>query len=224
MEFGKLEILNTLMSHPSRILEGLHLEQSLIGLSNMVAKSISQGWRPAAVRNLQLNIIECARYHLVGFSKSHILDERASSPDTRNFQEKIYDTVVATLSNVILTDPKTNEKFVPRVWDACKVLGLRMLGKTAEAKAQGCAAQNGLQISPWQAQLAELTLGQITANQLFPEAQDHDSRFQVRCFEGLRAYTNGNKVDARGILESAASMPNNLPMEYVFVKANLDRC
>lgn len=212
------------MSHPSRILEGLQLEQSLIGLSNMVAKSISQGWRPAAVRNLQLNIIECARYHLVGFSKSHILDERASSPDTRNFQEKIHDTVVATLSNVILTDPKTNEKFVPRVWDACKVLGLRMLGKTAEAKAQGCAAQNGLQISPWQAQLAELTLGQITANQLFPEAQDHDSRFQVRCFEGLRAYTNGNKVDARGILESAASMPNNLPMEYVFVKANLERC
>lgn len=104
------------------------------------------------------------------------------------------------------------------------IIGNFRLGRTDEAMREGCAAQNGLQISAWHVELAKLTLGNITANQLMAHATDHDMRFQVRCFEGLRAFTNGNKDDARRILNSAATMPNDLPMEFLFVKADLDRC
>jgi hypothetical protein len=92
------------------------------------------------------------------------------------------------------------------------------------AKIAGAAALIGLQISPWHGKLAELTLGIVTAADLIASAKDDLLRFQVNCFDGLRAFTNGDKMNSRRILSLAAAMPNNLPGESLLIKADLDRC
>jgi len=265
------------MSKQSKILVGLQLEQFLIELAVAIATPLSQDWKPAAVRKLQIWIIEIARYHFAGFSESQILDECCPTPEAREFNTKLYETVVHTLANVSLTDSATGEQFVPVVrdvralfedsrdfsidhartssvmkpcmafvesdYDTCatfgaygaaafgrhlfyqmNIIGNFRIGRQEEAEIAGCAAQNGLQISPWHRKLADLTLGNVTAADLFVLANDDGRRFQVRCFEGLRAYTNGDKENARRILSAAIAMPNNLPMEFLIAKADLDRC
>ncbi len=265
------------MSTPSKVLEGLHLEQFLIELAGMLAAPISKGWSPAAIRKIQILMIEIARYHLAGFSQSQILAECCSTPEAREFSEMIYESVVKTIGNVTLGNSATGDSFTPAVGDAyalfemprdrsidhartgavmkpamafvegdydtCAIFGghgaaafgrhlfyqLYMIGnfrrgRDEEAKIAGCAAQNGLQISPWHGQLAELTLGNVTAAHLMAQAQDGGQRFQVNCFEGLRLYTHGDKVNARRVLTAAAAMPSDLVMEKLFVDADLKRC
>ncbi len=103
------------------------------------------------------------------------------------------------------------------------IIGNFRRGRDEEARIAGCAAQNGLQISSWHGQLAELTLGKVKAADLLAQAKDNSMRFQVNCFEGLRLFTNGDKGSARHTLTVCEAIPCDL-LEKALVRADLERC
>jgi len=104
------------------------------------------------------------------------------------------------------------------------IIGNIRMGKLDDASLAYKAANTALEFSsPWHSQLIDLTCGQILAKQLISSANDNDKKFQVSCFEGLRAFSSEDMEYANRILSSAATKPNDLPIELMLVTADLDR-
>jgi hypothetical protein len=103
------------------------------------------------------------------------------------------------------------------------IIGSFRRGKPEEAKQAGYAARVGLHYSPWHARLVELTLGETTAAQMDAEATDDEQRLQVICFAGLRAFTNGDRIGAKRILESGEGFSSD-GFEPLLMRKDLERC
>ena len=105
------------------------------------------------------------------------------------------------------------------------MIGNARLNREQEAAAAGEAALLGLAMaSPWHFQLAALTLGKVNRDELLKLCNDDRMRFQVLCFDGLRACTVGNYHHAQDILTSASNIKTDLGMEHMLVDADLSRC
>ena len=104
------------------------------------------------------------------------------------------------------------------------IIGCLRLKNVVEARAAAEAAQNCLQVvSPWHSELVKLTLGDRTAKDLMKVASDETMFFQVRCFEALRLFTNGDIATARDLLNSGLAQRSDLLVEPAMMKADLAR-
>jgi hypothetical protein len=104
------------------------------------------------------------------------------------------------------------------------IIGCLRLKQVIEARAAAEAAQDCLQlVSPWHRELVKLTLGDRTAKDLMKAASDETMFFQVRCFEALRHYTNGDINTARDLIKSGLAQKSDLVVETALMHADLDR-
>jgi hypothetical protein len=105
------------------------------------------------------------------------------------------------------------------------IIGNARLNREQEAEAAGEAALLGLVMAaPWHFQLAALTLGKTSKDNLLKLCNEDRGRFQVLCFDGLRACTAGDYHYARDVLTRASNMKTDLGMEHMLVDADLRRC
>jgi hypothetical protein len=69
-----------------------------------------------------MGMVEIGRYHLAGFSEHQIMEELASPSRSSRVTGILYAEMVAALGKLLLTDPATDEKFVPGIGELLGVL------------------------------------------------------------------------------------------------------
>ncbi len=104
------------------------------------------------------------------------------------------------------------------------IIAAQRLGRQDVANEAIIAAKNGTQISRWHFYLALVTAGEQNPEDLEKKAPDSSSRHQVRCFQGARALTIGEKEKAKAVLTTAQWIPTDFVTEKMIVEADLKRC
>jgi hypothetical protein len=85
------------------------------------------------------------------------------------------------------------------------------------------AASMGLPAG-WYSALFAVAAGKLTSSQLPMASLNDNMRFQLRCIEGMMAFTSGDWQSAEGIISDALRMPYDLPIEFTLAQADLERC